>query len=210
MTFKKNLSDKIPQERLLTKVNARDIQGYAARWILNWLAGRRRRVCINGTYSIWAPVTSCVPQDIVLGPLVYPEWPHRQGGCLACWRLQGYNIECLAVAELHRFIYARSVQGVLPMGLGSATSQLDLPSLTPFFIAGYGRLQLGVPQWATSVDYFKKLIIDPTFCGSRFSTGRLLAIEKLPSLPLLLFMNPPHDVNLCHIVSKNFKICRRF
>ena len=30
---------------------------------------------------------------------------------------------------------------------------------------------------ATSVDYCKQLIIDPTVCGSRFSTGRLLAIE---------------------------------
>ena len=34
---------------------------------------------------------------------------------------------------------------------GGATSQLDLPSLTPLSIAGCGRLQLGVPHWATSV-----------------------------------------------------------
>ena len=60
---------------------------------------------------------------------------------------------------------------------GGETSQLDLPSLTPLSIADGGRLQLGVPHWATSVDYYKQLIIDPTFCGSRFSTGRLLAIE---------------------------------
>ena len=36
---------------------------------------------------------------------------------------------------------------------GGSTSQLDLPSLTPLSIAGCGRLQLGVPHWATSVDY---------------------------------------------------------
>ena len=60
---------------------------------------------------------------------------------------------------------------------GSATSELDLSSLTPLSVASCGRLQLGVPHWATSVDYCKWLIIDPTFCGSRFSTGRLLAIE---------------------------------
>ena len=47
----------------------------------------------------------------------------------------------------------------------------------PLSVAGCGRLQLGVPHWATSVNYFKLLIIDPTFCGSRFPTGRLLAIE---------------------------------
>ena len=49
------------------------------------------------------------------------------------------------------FFYARGVQGVLPMRVGGATSQLDLPSLTPLSVAGCGRLQLGVPHWATSV-----------------------------------------------------------
>ena len=64
------------------------------------------------------------------------------------------------------------------MMLEGATSQLDLPSLTPFSVAGCGRLQLGVPYWATLVYYCKSLKIGPTFCGSRFSTGRLLAIEE--------------------------------
>ena len=46
----------------------------------------------------------------------------------------------------------RGAHGVLPMmGGGGATSQLDLPSLTPLSVAGCGRLQLGVPHWATSV-----------------------------------------------------------
>ena len=43
-------------------------------------------------------------------------------------------------------------------------------------VAGCIRLQLGVPHWDTSVDYCKYFIIDPTFCGSIFSTGSLLAI----------------------------------
>ena len=37
------------------------------------------------------------------------------------------------------------------MRVGGATSQLDLPSLTPMSVAGCGRLQLGDPHWATSV-----------------------------------------------------------
>ena len=37
------------------------------------------------------------------------------------------------------------------MRAGGATSQLDLPSLTPLSVAGCGRLQLGVPHYATSV-----------------------------------------------------------
>ena len=35
--------------------------------------------------------------------------------------------------------------------VGGATSQLDLPSLTPLSVAGCGWLQLGAPHWATSV-----------------------------------------------------------
>ena len=47
--------------------------------------------------------------------------------------------------------YARGAQGVLPIRVGGATSQLDLPSLTPLSVASGGRLQLGVPHWANSV-----------------------------------------------------------
>ena len=50
--------------------------------------------------------------------------------------------------------YARGAQGVLPMRVGGATSQLDL-SLTPLSVAGCGRLQLRVPHCATSEDYCK-------------------------------------------------------
>ena len=59
-----------------------------------------------------------------------------------------------AVAELHRFILCtRRSESTAHEGGG--TSQLDLPYLTPLSIAGCGRLQLGVPHWATSVDYCK-------------------------------------------------------
>ena len=57
------------------------------------------------------------------------------------------------------------------------TSHLDLPSQTPLSVADCGQLQLGARHWATSVNYCKSLIIEPTLCGSRFSTLRLLAIE---------------------------------
>ena len=51
--------------------------------------------------------------------------------------------------------YARGAQGVLPMRMGGATSQLDLPFLTPLSVAGCGWLQLGVSHLAASVHYCK-------------------------------------------------------
>ena len=56
-----------------------------------------------------------------------------------------------AMAELHRFILCLRRSGATAHEGGGATSQLDLPSLTPLFVAGCGQLQLGVSHWATSV-----------------------------------------------------------
>ena len=57
--------DKIPNERLMVKVNTHGIQGDAARWIRNLLAGRRQRVCFNQSYSNWTPVTKCLNLQII-------------------------------------------------------------------------------------------------------------------------------------------------
>ena len=52
-----------------------------------------------------------------------------------------------AVAELHRFTLCTRRS----RGTDIATSQLELPSLTPLFVACCGPLQLGVPHWGTAV-----------------------------------------------------------
>ena len=81
-----------------------------------------------------------------------------------------------AATKLYRFILSTRRCGGIAYKGGGATSQLDLPSLTPLSLAGCGRLQLRVPHWATSKDYCKWLIID---LWSIISTWRLLAIEDL-------------------------------
>ena len=57
--------------------------------------------------------------------------------------------------RLHRFILCTRRSGGTAMRAGGATGHVDLPSLTPLSVAGCGRLQLGVPRWAASVDYCK-------------------------------------------------------
>ena len=84
-------------------------------------------------------------------PLSFIPWVAAlQGGCLACCGCTlGSRRGC---TDLY---CARGAQGVLHIRVGGATSQLDLPSLTPLSAAGCGWLQLGVPHWAASVQYCK-------------------------------------------------------
>ena len=49
------------------------------------------------------------------------------------------------------YTFARGIQGALLMRVGVTASPLDLPSLTPLYVAGCGRLHLGVAHWATSL-----------------------------------------------------------
>ena len=135
---------------------------------------------------------------------LYPEWPHRQ--CVGLTFRRSHDRCSLSAASLVICSPARiavcntwSSGGTALCRVGGATGQLDLPSLTPLSVAGCGRLQLGVPHWAASVDYCKWLIIDPTFCGSGFSTGRLLTIEDF-NFTLLISI---HYCNL-NILSKKY------
>ena len=66
-------------------------------------------------------------------------------------KVAGLQDRIPGVAELHRFILCTRRSGGTAHKGGGATSQLDLPSLTPLSVAGCGRLQLGVPHWVISV-----------------------------------------------------------
>ena len=63
--------DKVPHKRLLAKLEAVGVKGQLLTWISNWLIGRNQRVHIEGRYSNWTSTTSSVPQDSVLGPILF-------------------------------------------------------------------------------------------------------------------------------------------
>ena len=93
------------------------------------------------------------------------------------------HVRIPAVAELHRFILCtRRSEGTAHEGggcdqsIGSTVSDAIVRS----WLWSTATTSSPLGQFS---NYYKQLIIDPTFCGSRFSTGGLLVIEDFTFLP---------------------------
>ena len=91
---------------------------------------------------------------------LYPESPHRQ--CVGLVFRRSHDLVWLSAASLVicspaciAVCNTWSSGGTAPCRVGGATSQLDLPFLTPLSVAGCGWLQPGAPHWAASVNYRK-------------------------------------------------------
>ena len=70
MDFKKAF-DTVPHGRLLAKICNYGIQRKIFEWIKIFLRNRKQRVAVNGSFSRWVEMLSVIPQEIVLGPLLF-------------------------------------------------------------------------------------------------------------------------------------------
>ena len=63
--------DKVPHQRLISKLQSYGLSIDLIKWIKNFLCNRVQRVAVNDSYSRWFTVLSGISQGSILGPILF-------------------------------------------------------------------------------------------------------------------------------------------
>jgi Reverse transcriptase (RNA-dependent DNA polymerase) len=92
--------DKVPHERLLSKLEHYGIKGKNLCWFKNFLIGRTQRVVFGGAHSELTDVPSGVIQGSVLGPFLFNIFVADLPNCIKHCCLRQYADDCTLSKEI--------------------------------------------------------------------------------------------------------------
>jgi len=76
--------DTVPHDIFVSKLERHRSDGWTTWWIRNWLDGCTQSVAVNNLMSKWKPMTSGIPQRLVLGPALFSIFVGNMDSGIEC------------------------------------------------------------------------------------------------------------------------------